>query len=369
MVSHQHARVVASLSSRVHALERRVATLGDTPANGAQPAPFHVATASGAATMLSHTPAKRAQHAPFFVVAASDSAISNVVSTAGTAPGPPPDQEEFDPTALLYAVEAGKNLEHYQKIVKYWSSAKCEECNAATLEALGIAPVVGGCALDLGCGDGRYSMWLHDSFSMHVDGIDLSSNRVAVAVNNRNKRRLVAAALDFRVGDLSVWLGGRHGRPWRADGGCDDGVRPTGAPGYDLIAFFDVLEHLVKPRAVLKLSMQQLAPGGFIVGALPIDKPGGTHLQTFRSQEEVEVRLSPTFCVRDLNGKLSGPPADGKVVLCRWDQGQDIAGDDDPADVPTHRPTQAPVADLNKARTVPPQDNRLRRKFRGGGSG
>ena len=50
-----------------------------------------------------------------------------------------------------YAVEAGKNLEHYQKVVNYWSSAKCEKCNAATLEALGTASLVGGCALDLGC--------------------------------------------------------------------------------------------------------------------------------------------------------------------------------------------------------------------------
>ena len=50
-----------------------------------------------------------------------------------------------------YAVEAGNNHEHYQKVVNYWSSAKCEKCNAATLEALGTAPLVGGCALDLGC--------------------------------------------------------------------------------------------------------------------------------------------------------------------------------------------------------------------------
>ena len=247
---------------------------------------------------------------------------------------PPLSSKKFDSTMLVHEKEGGKNLDHYERIVKYWSSAKCASCNAATLEALGVAPRRGACALDLGCGDGRYAMWLHDSFAALVDGIDLSPNRVALAVDARERRGLPAAKLDFRVGDLHVWLAGRHGRPWRADGGCGgggggaSGGAPQLALGYDLIAFFDVLEHLVDPVTVLRIAVRQLAPGGAIVGALPIGKPGGTHLQVYRNQTDVERKLSPAFCVRDHDGRLSGPPADGMVVLCRWDPAPSFASPD-----------------------------------------
>ena len=105
--------------------------------------------------------------------------------------------------------------------------------------------------------------------AMRVGGIDLSSNRVAVAVKNRNKYQAAPRGGSAR-------LSRRRPECAAAVGGCDDGARPPDAPDYDLIAFFDVLEHLAKPRALLELSisMQQLSPGGFIVGVLPIDKLG-----------------------------------------------------------------------------------------------
>lgn len=47
------------------------------------------------------------------------------------------------------------------------------------------------------------------------------------------------------------------------------GEDPALLPAYDLITYFDVLEHLVDPTALLTWSVGKLAPGGSILAVIP----------------------------------------------------------------------------------------------------
>lgn len=95
--------------------------------------------------------------------------------------------------------------------------------------------------LDVGCGNAKVSAYLAESGAI-VHGIEPAGNRASVASN--------------RLSYLSVL------DPTQAD---DPGLLDA----YDVITYFDVLEHVVDPRALLHWSVKRLAPGGSIVASIP----------------------------------------------------------------------------------------------------
>jgi SAM-dependent methyltransferase len=94
--------------------------------------------------------------------------------------------------------------------------------------------------LDVGCGNAKVSAYLATSGAL-VDGVEPTESRASTAAQ--------------RLRYLS-----------RRPAGEDD---PQLLPNYDFITFFDVLEHLVDPSAVLAWSAERLAPGGSIIATIP----------------------------------------------------------------------------------------------------
>ena len=94
--------------------------------------------------------------------------------------------------------------------------------------------------LDVGCGNAKVSAYLAGTGAT-VDGIEPSASRAAVAAQ--------------RVRYLSTVPAGEP----------DPGLLPE----YDIITFFDVLEHLHDPARVLDWSITRLAPSGRVVASIP----------------------------------------------------------------------------------------------------
>lgn len=102
-----------------------------------------------------------------------------------------------------------------------------------------------GRSLDIGCADGEVMARLR-ARGFDVYGIDLDQASVAVA---RDKHGLASA----EVATL------------------DDYVSQTRAQGqsFDLVTFFEVLEHQDNPRAFLQQARSLLAPDGVVAGSVP----------------------------------------------------------------------------------------------------
>lgn len=94
--------------------------------------------------------------------------------------------------------------------------------------------------LDVGCGNAKVSAYLAESGAT-VDGIEPTASRAGVAAS--------------RVRHLST-----------EPVGSDD---PGLLPAYDLVTFFDVIEHLAEPAPALEWALGKLAPGGRILASIP----------------------------------------------------------------------------------------------------
>lgn len=129
------------------------------------------------------------------------------------------------------------------------------------------------CVLDVGCGNGRLLWLLRQAFSKAVlYGVDFSEGRIKVAGDS------VDAYLT--CGDLYGTLEHFH-----------TGIRDR----FNLITCFEVFEHLVDPSLAASLCRQLLAPGGVMVGTVPIEqKPVRQHLTAFVSKQKVEDMLGVT---------------------------------------------------------------------------
>lgn len=100
----------------------------------------------------------------------------------------------------------------------------------------------GTTALDVGCGNGKVSAYLAASGAI-VDGVEPAATRSSEAAT--------------RVRTLStVPIGGS----------VED---PALLAGYDLITFFDVLEHMAEPERALGWAARHLTEGGAIVASVP----------------------------------------------------------------------------------------------------
>lgn len=178
------------------------------------------------------------------------------------------------PPDVRYEREA-ELIPHYDANPEYYSPVP--DVFPRLIEFLQFAPAAGQRALDLGCGDGRLSIWLAARHGMTVDGVDYSSVRIDRAVHTAERE---GVPCQFVCGDLHAFL---------------DGCRQR----YDLITVFEVLEHLERPEEVIARCRERLAPEGSVVGSVPINMPYKAHLQVFQTIEDVIRRLAPQGIVKD----------------------------------------------------------------------
>lgn len=110
------------------------------------------------------------------------------------------------------------------------------------LEVLGDPPKR---ALDIGCGDGAVMSRLQ-ALGTTVRGIDLDAQSVQVAESRCGAGTCTVSTLDEFIRS-----------------------RSADAPGFDLVTFFEVLEHQVDPRGFLAQVAQLAAPGAVVAGSVP----------------------------------------------------------------------------------------------------
>ena len=148
---------------------------------------------------------------------------------------------------------------HYDKNVNYWSTVNSAQSTQQMLRGLNIQPKAGGHLLDLGCGDGRFSLYLAQKHGMTALGIDMSVPRIAKGVQTAQAHGLTDK-VTLRVGDIYAEV-----QPGASD--------PDGAFRYDLIAAFEVLEHLQEPDKLIREGIAKLTPDGWFIGSVPKNMP------------------------------------------------------------------------------------------------
>jgi len=97
--------------------------------------------------------------------------------------------------------------------------------------------------LDVGAGDGALMLWLAER-GYDVEGLEISPNAVARA-----------RALDPTA---SLVVHGVEDLPWPVDAG-----------GFDVVTSFEVIEHLLRPRALVQGAATALRPNGCFVFSTP----------------------------------------------------------------------------------------------------
>jgi 2-polyprenyl-3-methyl-5-hydroxy-6-metoxy-1,4-benzoquinol methylase len=120
------------------------------------------------------------------------------------------------------------------------------------LTSFGISPDRTSRLLELGCGCGAFlSLWEHQGFGT-PEGIDISTLAIPVSA------RLWRKSLNISVGEISETL---SGRPSQKSG------------SYDIVAAFDIIEHIWKPEPVIQQIHSLLKPHGLCVIEVPIVSP------------------------------------------------------------------------------------------------
>ncbi len=112
---------------------------------------------------------------------------------------------------------------------------------ARQLRRLGAAPPAR--VLELGCGGGCVAAALARA-GWRVTGVEGHLSRARQAAAR-------APGATFLVHDLSL------------------GLEPLGTERWDVVALFDVVEHLEDPGAALRLALRRVVPGGLLVGTVP----------------------------------------------------------------------------------------------------
>lgn len=115
----------------------------------------------------------------------------------------------------------------------------------SVIEELGAKSV-----LDLGCLDGSFLLTLATNLGCKVTGVDLTKDGIDIAKKRAEAKGLEA---EFYQGSVEDWL-----EKFIADG-----------RKFDVVTFFEIIEHVEDPKAVLKQIDQVLAPGGSVLVSTP----------------------------------------------------------------------------------------------------
>jgi 2-polyprenyl-3-methyl-5-hydroxy-6-metoxy-1,4-benzoquinol methylase len=120
-----------------------------------------------------------------------------------------------------------------------FTSAKAQRCWTLTTAAV-PGPVRGARLLDVGCGIGDY-LDLAQRAGMVTTGVEVAETAA----------RLASERHDVVVGSIEA-------------------VDLTDRPPFDLVTMWDVLEHLDRPRDILRTILSVLKPGGCVLVATPL---------------------------------------------------------------------------------------------------
>ncbi|MDW7973015.1 MAG: class I SAM-dependent methyltransferase [Thermodesulfovibrio sp.] len=122
-------------------------------------------------------------------------------------------------------------------------------------------PLKSGRLLDVGCGDGVFLVEAQKR-GYEVWGIDFDRKSIQVCQEKRGLKNTFAMT------------------PWEFAEFCQkENLK------FDIITFFEVLEHQDKPREFLEAVKNMLKPGGWIAGSVPnvnIDRMGGIYRKIYR---------------------------------------------------------------------------------------
>lgn len=131
--------------------------------------------------------------------------------------------------------------------------------------------------LDLGCLDGSFALTIAKHFDIPVTGIDLTKDGIELA--NKRARQGNQTFSVFQQGKVEDWL------EKLAEGGAE----------YDVITFFEIIEHVEDVQKVLKLIDKVLAPGGSVLVSTPSyespvygadDEANTCHVRLYTTREE-----------------------------------------------------------------------------------
>jgi ubiquinone/menaquinone biosynthesis C-methylase UbiE len=129
-------------------------------------------------------------------------------------------------------------------------------------ELLGAA---GGKALDIGCGEGKFTRGLTKLYG-EVAGVDVKEKAIGAA---REAAKAEGVAVDFRV---------------------ESGEKlPWGDAHFEMVAFSNSLHHMPNPSAALKEALRVLKPGGALYVMEPVPS-GNYHEATKLVNDETVVR-------------------------------------------------------------------------------
>ena len=156
-----------------------------------------------------------------------------------------------------------KHLAHYNEHVDYKSPA-----NNFRIISQKLLPHIkpDTSILDLGCGTGLFCNMATINKRCKTTGVDFAENRIKRAKTNYPE-------LDFRNEDVLEFL-------------------LTNDNTYDVITFFEVIEHLQRPAIALDSARLRLNDEGYVLGTVPLNMPYKTHISVYTSIADVELRLN-----------------------------------------------------------------------------
>ncbi|CAD7776722.1 MAG: Ubiquinone biosynthesis O-methyltransferase [Candidatus Methanoperedenaceae archaeon GB50] len=111
---------------------------------------------------------------------------------------------------------------------------------------LKVFPIKRGYLLDVGCGDGIFLYYLKKAFNFNVYGIDLDRKLIKVAKRKFSLENVFTTSLKYFI----------------------DFVEKQNVK-FDVITFFEVLEHQDNPKGFLNDIKKLLKPKGYIAGSVP----------------------------------------------------------------------------------------------------
>ena len=164
--------------------------------------------------------------------------------------------EHFPPRATIFKESPGRPEEEFElettRPFHLWFGLEANELFG------------GRDVLDLGSGFGGSAVWFERYGARSVVGVEVEEDKVSLATEFAS-----------RVGaeNVAFVLGRGEALPFAAE-------------SFDLITMYDVLEHVVSPRATLDECWRVLRPGGLLATVFPpyYDVLGGSHLHGYATR-------------------------------------------------------------------------------------
>ena len=156
-----------------------------------------------------------------------------------------------------------------------WAVDQIEELGAKTL-------------LDLGCLDGSFALSVANELGLEVVGVDLTKDGIDLALERASKFNLPAK---FYQGFCEDWL----------EKFIEEGRK------FDVVTFFELIEHVEDVQRVLKLIDQVLAPSGSVLVSTPDfesplfgadDEANTCHIRLYTTAKEDYERANKYGTVR-----------------------------------------------------------------------